>query len=604
MCGIVGAVAKRPVCPILLEGLKQLEYRGYDSAGVAIIDNDRLVIHKSQGKVVNLCDAIQTNPPQGNIGIAHTRWATHGDPCQRNAHPHQSHDHVAIVHNGIIENYQALKTQLQQAGYLFDSDTDSEVIAHLLHQIAQTTDNTISQLHQLSEQLQGAFALGILFTEQPNSLFAIRKGSPLIIGSGIDENFIASDPTALLPVTPNHIILEEGDIAHITTSDILIYDQQNVTVDRKVFKSNEQASSVNKGHYRHFMLKEIYEQAETTTATLSKHLEDEQSLLRAFGPLASPTLSNTQRIHLVACGTSYHAALTAAHWIESIAHIPCRVDIASEYRYNPIIVEPGTLFVAFSQSGETADTLAALSQAKQHDYLATLAICNKTTSSLVRETDLHFLTQSGTEIGVAATKTFTTQLIAGKLLAFALASHQSAPLKQFTMLNELPAMINTLLELDPVIIGVAKKLAETSNALFIGRGALYPIAMEGSLKLKEISYIHAEAYAAGELKHGALALIDEQMPVIVCAPSNVLFDKLSANIEEVRARGGHVIVLTDAVDHFKPSGITTIAMPTLEPLLQPLLYTIPLQLLAYHVAVLKGTDVDQPRNLAKSVTVE
>ncbi len=605
MCGIVGAIANRPVTPILLEGLKRLEYRGYDSAGISVLNPDLKSI-RTAGKVDQLAQQLDNTPLIGSIGIAHTRWATHGEPCERNAHPHHSNNTVAIVHNGIIENYNTLKQELIDQGYTFSSDTDSETIAHLLHQLLQSTPDPLQAIQLLREKLQGAYALGILLKDRPNTIFALRQGSPLVIGIGIEEHFIASDSVALLPVTQRHLFLEEGDIAQLTTNELLIIDKTGDTVERPIIECETEAQATSKGHYRHFMQKEMYQQPQTVRDTFANHMHNGRVQDSAFGSNAHAIFQNVQRVRLLACGTSYHAALVASYWIESYANLPCTVDIASEYRYRDTVVEPKTLFVALSQSGETADTLAALSLAQQQSYLATLSICNVSTSTLVRETDIHFITQAGTEIGVAATKTFTAQLSALLLLTAALAEHHQSNTTVFTQISidNIIQAIETTLQLDTSIATLAHHFVEKTSALYIARGSLYPIAMEGALKLKEISYCHAEAYAAGELKHGTLALVDNHMPIIILAPNNALFGKICSNVEEIQARGGEVYVLSDNTDFWSQHNVTLIPIPTIDRLLEPLIYTIPLQLMAYHIAVAKGTDVDQPRNLAKSVTVE
>ncbi|MBV53922.1 MAG: glutamine--fructose-6-phosphate transaminase (isomerizing) [Coxiellaceae bacterium] len=605
MCGIVGAIANRPVTPILVEGLKRLEYRGYDSAGVSVL-NANLESVRTKGKVDQLAQQLNDTPLVGSIGIAHTRWATHGAPCEKNAHPHHSHDTVAIVHNGIIENYTSLKQELINKGYIFNSDTDSETIAHLLHHLLKTTTEPREAIKSLRDQLQGAYAIGIILKDYPDTIFAVRQGSPLVIGIGVEEHFIASDSVALLPVTQRHIFLEEGDIAQLTTTQLTIIDKSNNLVDRPVVECDSETQTTSKGHYRHFMQKEMYQQPQTIKKTFAEHINHGRVQPSAFGEKAGHIFQQTQRVRLLACGTSYHAALVASYWIESYANLPCTVDIASEYRYKDTVVEPNTLFVALSQSGETADTLAALSLAQQQSYLATLCICNVSTSTLVRETDIHFITQAGTEIGVAATKTFTAQLTALMLLCSALAEHHKSSSKLLADLdiNTVIETIETTLQLDTVIAALAHRFIDKHSALYIARGSLYPIAMEGALKLKEISYCHAEAYAAGELKHGTLALVDNHMPIVVLAPHNRLFKKMCSNVEEIQARGGKVYVVSDDVAFWSQQDVTLIPMPTVNALLEPLVYTIPLQLMAYHIAVAKGTDVDQPRNLAKSVTVE
>ncbi len=605
MCGIVGAIANRPVTPILLEGLKRLEYRGYDSAGISVL-NPTLQSLRTQGKVDQLARQLNNTPLTGSLGIAHTRWVTHGEPCERNAHPHHSHDSVAIVHNGIIENYTELKQALVEKGYTFTSDTDSETIAHLLHSLLKTTSDPLQAIQNLRDQLQGAYALGIILKDHPETIFAVRQGSPLVVGVGIEEHFIASDSIALLPVTQRHIFLEEGDIAQLTTTQLTIIDDTGSLTERPIIECDMQAQATSKGHYRHFMQKEMYQQPQTVRDTLAQHWTEGRVQTTAFGPEANDLFKRTQRIRLLACGTSYHAALVASYWIESYANLPCTVDIASEYRYRNTVVEPNTLFIALSQSGETADTLAALSLAQQQSYLATLGICNAATSTLVRETDMHFITQAGTEIGVAATKTFTAQLTALLLLTAALAEHHDGNTAVLARLSidSLIQAIETTLQLDTSIATLAHHFVEKTSALYIARGSLYPIAMEGALKLKEISYCHADAYPAGELKHGTLALVDNHMPIVILAPHNALFKKMCSNVEEIQARGGEVYVISDDTEFWSQHNVTLIPMPAIDRLLEPLIYTIPLQLMAYHIAVAKGTDVDQPRNLAKSVTVE
>lgn len=609
MCGIVGAIAERNVWPILLEGLKRLEYRGYDSAGMAVSHNNTIERVRVLGKVDKLNTALQTQPLQGHLGIAHTRWATHGEPKENNAHPHFSAPQVAVVHNGIIENYERLRDDLLALGYTFDSDTDTEVICHLLDYHYKHCGDHHESIRQTLHALQGAYALGILFVDAPDTLFAARHGSPLVIGVGLGEHFIASDQLALLPVTQRFLLLEDGEIATLTRTTVDIENAEAKRINRDIHIATVSLDTTSKGQYRHYMQKEIAEQPQALAATLQGHLHSHNVPYHTFGHRAAAVLPTIKRVQIVACGTSYHAGLVAKTWLETIAGIPCQVDIASEFRYRAVIVEPDTLCVALSQSGETADTLGAVKKAKHAGYSATLAICNVAHSSLMRETDLNFLMQAGAEIGVAATKTFTAQLTALLLLTLCLNAgrEHDAAIRQEVIddLKQLPTYIEALLALDGAIETLAEAFKDKTHALFLGRGKFFPIALEGALKLKEISYIHAEAYPAGELKHGPLALVDDQMPVIVLAPNNQLIDKLSSNIKEVEARGGHVFVITDETLHWTPTNTRHIVkLPQIPDMIAPIAYTIPLQLLAYHVAVLKGTDVDQPRNLAKSVTVE
>jgi glutamine---fructose-6-phosphate transaminase (isomerizing) len=607
MCGIVGGIAQREIAPILLEGLRRLEYRGYDSAGmVTMNDQGQLLLSRSLGKVENLAQQLQQNPLTGGIGLAHTRWATHGAPSERNAHPHISNGSVAVVHNGIVENFASLRQELSKKGYVFESDTDTEVIAHLFHSLFKQYGDLRYAALAIADRLQGAFALGIVHTAEPTRLLALRHGSPLVIGLGIDEIFMASDYLALLPVTQRFIHLEDGDIADLSRDHWAIYDAIGERVERPI-KSYQQRDIAGRGSYRHFMLKEIFEQPQALNETLNGRIDQHDVLPAAFGDNAVAIFSRLKRIHIVACGTSYHAAMVGRYWLEGLAQIPCQVEIASEFRYRKPVVEEGTLFLTLSQSGETADTLAALREAKQLGYLATLGICNVPESTLVREVDLSFITHAGPEMGVASTKAFTTQLLA--LLLFTAnvkkvkqQTSQSAIVKAMSGLSQAIAQV---LALDDTIKHLAEQFVDKQHALFLGRGEHYPIALEGALKLKELSYIHAEAYPAGELKHGPLALVDKEMPVIAVAPNNHLLEKLTSNLQEVHARGGQLYVFTEQADNLpKDASVHCINMPVTDPLLSPLVYTIPLQLLAYHVAVLKGTDVDQPRNLAKSVTVE
>jgi glucosamine--fructose-6-phosphate aminotransferase (isomerizing) len=611
MCGIVGAVAGRDIVPVLIEGLRRLEYRGYDSAGVAVVGNQgRVGRLRTLGKVKVLQEALDETPLAGATGIAHTRWATHGVPSERNAHPHISRDGLAIVHNGIIENHEELREELQDAGYVFASETDTEVIAHRIHFHLQTLGDLFKAVRATVAELEGAYALAVLSEKHPDRLILARMGCPVVIGLGEHENFVASDIAALLPVTRRFQFLEEGDIAEVRREGVKILDAEGNGADREVRISEQSAEAAEKGQYPHFMLKEIHEQPRAVANTLSERVANGRLLEAAFGHKATAIFPQVEYVHIVACGTSYHSGVAVQYFIEQIARIPCRVEIASEYRYRNAVVPDNALFVSVSQSGETADTLAALRLAKQGSYLATLAICNVPESSLVRESDLVMLTRAGPEIGVASTKAFTTQIAALALLVIALAkTHGSDGERErglVTRLVELPGMIEKTLALDPQIRELAKRFVDKHHALFLGRGALFPVALEGALKLKEISYIHAEGYAAGELKHGPLALVDADMPIIAVAPNNDLLEKLKSNLMEVRARGGELYVFADPESGIQESdGVHVLHMPRHVSYFQsPIVYTVPLQLLAYHVAILRGTDVDQPRNLAKSVTVE
>lgn len=610
MCGIVGAVAERNITAILLEGLKRLEYRGYDSAGVAVFSNaGKLERVRRPGKVSELEQALAGEPLAGRLGIAHTRWATHGAPCERNAHPHFSGD-LAVVHNGIIENHEALREQLKALGYVFTSDTDTEVIAHLLeHKLKGLGDLTVA-LKATVKELHGAYGLAVISGKQPDRLVAARSGSPLVIGLGMGENFLASDQLALRQVTDRFMYLEEGDIAEIRRDSVQIWDVDGQSVEREAVQYRDGAEAAEKGAFRHFMLKEIHEQPSVVQRTLEGRLSQNQVLVQAFGPQAAELFAKVRNVQIVACGTSYHAGMVARYWLEELAGIPCQVEVASEFRYRKVVVQPDTLFVTISQSGETADTLAALRNAKELGFLASLAICNVGISSLVRESDLTLLTQAGREIGVASTKAFTTQLVGLLLLTLSLGQVRGTLAKGVEAelveeLRRLPTRLGEALAMDSIIEKTAELFAEKKHTLFLGRGAQFPVAMEGALKLKEISYIHAEAYPAGELKHGPLALVDNDMPVVTVAPNNELLEKLKSNLQEVRARGGELIVFADEqAGMTNGEGTHVINMPHIHDTLSPILYTIPLQLLSYYVAVLKGTDVDQPRNLAKSVTVE
>jgi glutamine---fructose-6-phosphate transaminase (isomerizing) len=611
MCGIVGAIAERNVVPILMEGLRRLEYRGYDSAGIAVLNGTaRLKRLRTVGKVKVLQDAIDADPTHGPVGIAHTRWATHGVPSERNAHPHVSKDGLAIVHNGIIENHEELREDLKKHGYAFTSETDTEVIAHRVHHHMQQQKDLFKAVRATVAELEGAYALAVVSESEPERIILAREGCPVVVGLGVDENFVASDVAALLPVTRRFMFLEEGDVADIRRTSVKVLDKSGASVDRPVRESELSADAAEKGQYRHFMLKEIHEQPRAVADTLAERVANGRLLEAAFGPAATEIFKRTEHVHIIACGTSYHSGVVARYFIEQICKIPCTVEIASEYRYRNPVVPRNSLFVTISQSGETADTLAALRLARQAGYLSSLAICNVPESSLVRESELVMLTRAGPEIGVASTKAFTTQLTALSMLVIALAKQRSADAERernlVQRLIEIPSIIEKTLTLDPVIYNLAKRFADKHHALFLGRGALSAIAMEGALKLKEISYIHAEAYAAGELKHGPLALVDADMPVITVAPNNDLLEKLKSNLMEVRARGGELIVFADPESGIAASdGVTVINMPKHVSYFQaPAVYTVPLQLLAYHVAILKGTDVDQPRNLAKSVTVE
>jgi glucosamine--fructose-6-phosphate aminotransferase (isomerizing) len=609
MCGIVAGIAQRNVVPILIEGLKRLEYRGYDSAGLAVINQGDIFRKRELGKVKGLEVLIDADPIHGNIGIAHTRWATHGKPSTANAHPHISRDQVAVVHNGIIENHDLLRTALQQNGYVFTSETDTEVIVHRIAEELKVTGNLIDAVKNTVATLQGAYALGVMYSEQADQLVACRKGSPLVIGIGIGEYFIASDVAALLPVTQRFIFLEDGDIAELTINGVAIQDENGRKVVRPVIESQLKADSVDKGKYRHFMLKEIYEQAWAVSETLEGRFIDNRLQDSAFGHNAAQVFDQIKSVLILACGTSYHSGLVARYWFEKHARVPCSIEVASEFRYRNPVVSPDTLVVTISQSGETADTLAALQEAKKLGVKHSLVICNVPESSLVRESDLVMMTRAGPEIGVASTKAFTTQLVALLMLVVAIGRRFSLSQEMqdriVSELFSLPGNIEKVLKLDETIEVLSQRFADKHNALFLGRGTHYPIAMEGSLKLKEISYIHAEAYPAGELKHGPLALIDAEMPVVTVAPNNNLLEKLKSNIQEVSARGGQLIVFMDeTLADSSDENVQIIKMPSVDNMISPIIYTIPLQLLSYHVAVLKGTDVDQPRNLAKSVTVE
>ncbi len=607
MCGIVGAVAQRNVAAILLEGLSRLEYRGYDSAGISCMDAEHgLRRTRAMGKLVNLRQRLEQQPCDGFAGIGHTRWATHGVPAEHNAHPHQC-ESFALVHNGIIENHDILRAT-QQSRHDFESQTDSEVIAHLLHDESAAGGDLLAIVRRSIAQLSGSYALAVMRAEEPDAMVVARQGSPLVIGVGIHEYFIASDILALLPVTNRFIYLEEGDVAHISCDCLRIWNSDGEAVERTVNESMVNPESVGKGDYRHFMLKEIYEQPKVLADTCEGRLINHRVMDEILGPQAKDMLDGVKQIHIAACGTSYHAGLTARYWFEELAGIPCRVEIASELRYRHPVIPAGTLLIVISQSGATADTLAVLRNAKEMGYFSTLAVCNVPESSMVRDADCVLMTRAGPEVGVASTKAFTTQLVALMLLVivvgrrFSMSTEREASLVE--QLRNLPANIEKALQHDGVIEQLANDFVDKNNALFLGRGTGYPVAMEGALKLKEISYIHAEAYAAGELKHGPLALVDESMPIVAVMPNDALLEKLKSNLAEVKARGGRLYVFSDHRNMEEDEQLRLIDIDVHAGELAPIVFTIPLQLLSYHVAVLRGTDVDQPRNLAKSVTVE
>ncbi len=610
MCGIVGAIAQRNVSPILLEGLRRLEYRGYDSAGIAILNEGQSLERvRTQGKVAELAGALEKNDLNGDSGIAHTRWATHGKPSEKNAHPHICRNKVAVVHNGIIENHEQLRASQKALDFSFTSDTDTEVIVHQVYHYLDQDNDLFTAVQKACADMEGAFALGVISTSEPGHLIAARRGSPLVIGVGIGEYFIASDVAALLPVTQRFIFLQDGDIADIRHDSLVIYDASGNVAERPERQSELSADSVERGEYRHYMLKEIYEQPRAIADTLEGRISRGRVMEEAFGAGATEIFDKVKGVHIIACGTSYHAGLVGRHWLESIAGIPCSVEVASEFRYRKPVVRNSSLIVTLSQSGETADTLAGLQEAKRLGFGQSLSICNVPESSLVRESDLVLMTRAGPEIGVASTKAFTTQLVALMLLVIVLGRrfNMTPELEEelVRQLKHLPREIEDVLKLDTQIEQLAERFADKHNALFLGRGAQYPVAMEGALKLKEISYIHAEAYPAGELKHGPLALVDADMPIVTVAPNNELLEKLKSNLQEVEARGGEMLVFADVnagLSSTDNSYVLPVA-PT-DDCVAPIVFTVPLQLLAYHVAVLKGTDVDQPRNLAKSVTVE
>ena len=610
MCGIVGAVAVRDVPPILLEGLKRLEYRGYDSAGLTVIGSDGAISRRRKvGKVQELVNSLDETPVSGHIGIAHTRWATHGVPAENNAHPHMSGDRVAVVHNGIIENFEDLREELAGHGYEFVSETDSETVAHLVDFYLKSEGDLLAAVKKTISRLDGAYAIGVMQKDDPERLIAARAGSPLVVGKGIGENFIASDVLALKPVTDRFIFLEEGDLVEIRRDSVSIWNMDDESVIRSDVQIELGHDDTSKGNYRHHMQKEIFEQPRTLHDTLEGRLGRSSVMEQAFGVKAKGIFDQVEAVTLVACGTSYYAASIARYWIEDMVGIPCQVEVASEFRYRKLAVVDNSLFVTISQSGETADTLAALRIAKDSGYFATLTICNVPTSSLVRESDLALMIQAGTEVGVASTKAFTAQVADLLLLTLLLGRRhgmsQELEAEIVSQMHKVDDLVEEALQLDAPIAAISEQFIDLHHALFLGRGTMFPVAMEGALKLKEISYIHAEGYPSGELKHGPLALVDDNMPVIAVAPNDELLEKLQSNLQEVRARGGKLYVFAAEDSGFKDEpGVTVISLPSVHPVLAPIVYVVPLQLLAYHVAVLKGTDVDQPRNLAKSVTVE
>jgi glucosamine--fructose-6-phosphate aminotransferase (isomerizing) len=610
MCGILGAVTQRDVEAILLEGLKRLEYRGYDSSGMAVVNHDDVIQRKRQvGKIAELENILRTEPLSGLIGIAHTRWATHGFPSEKNAHPHICYGRVAVVHNGIIENYEDLKQKQIESGYCFTSATDTEVIVHQIHFYLDQGHDLLQAVGMAVGDLKGSYALGVICSDEPTRLITTRRGSPLVLGLGSDGNYIASDIQALLPLTQHFVFLEDSDIADVRRDEVHFYDRHLKPVERQIKLTRLTASAADRGRYRHYMLKEIYEQPEAIAKTLEGRISNGKVMDEILGPDAGEILDATKAVQIVACGTSYHAALIAKYWIEGIAGVPCQVEVASEFRYRKHVTTPDTLFVTISQSGETADTMAALMLAKGEGYLGSLAICNVPESSLARESDLILMTHAGPEIGVASTKAFTTQLVALLLLVVVLGRrHRLDSVEEKRLVKELlalPELIEKALALDAEVEKLSKHFADKKHALFLGRGSHFPVAMEGALKLKEISYIHAESYPAGELKHGPLALVDSEMPVVAVAPKNGLVEKLRSNLEEVRARGGKLYVIANSDSEFiGDPGVVVLEVAFVDDTIAPIMFTVPLQLLAYHTAVLKGTDVDKPRNLAKSVTVE
>lgn len=609
MCGLVGAISKRNIVPLLVEGLRRLEYRGYDSAGLAAINRRGLQSVRAVGPVDILAERLVDTQLAGSIGIGHTRWATHGGPNEANAHPHLSGKEIAIVHNGIIENYEALKAELAQAGYSFESETDTEVLAHLVHFYMQAHGTPKEAVLRATRRVKGSYAIAVISSRYPDRIIAARRDSPLLIGVAEDEKYIASDAVALIPVTNYFMALEEGDVAEVSADSVSVIDKNGQVTVRELKKIRQRYSEADKGAYRHYMLKEIFEQHIAIENTLQPVLDGDRIDETAVVGSSINFLQEVEHIHIVACGTSYHSGLVASYTIEALCGISCRVERASEYRYRRVVVNHGTLFITLSQSGETADTLAALRYAKRLDYLSTIAICNVPDSSLVRESDIAFMTYAGPEIGVASTKAFTTQLVNLYVLAILLARSNGLARKReaslVKLLNKTPERVEAVYSLNERLQELAGRYLDREHALFLGRGQMYPIAMEGALKLKEITYINADAHAAGELKHGPLALVDESMPVIALAPYNVLLSKLKSNLAEVRCRGGSIVIFCDKGSEFiENENETVIEIPKTEGLIAPIIYSIPLQLLAYHVAVQRGNDVDKPRNLAKSVTVE
>ena len=611
MCGIVGVASETQIAEKLIDGLLKQEYRGYDSSGLAVFgkDSNQVQVVKRAGRVMELKNAIKEIPMNGDTGIAHTRWATHGIPTEINAHPHHSRDQVYVVHNGIIENHKELRTTLKALGYDFESETDTEVIAHLIHAKLENSESSLVDAVKLAvKDLEGAYALGAIYIKEPRVVVAARRGSPLVLGIGNNENLIASDQLAISDYAEEFIFLEEGDLAEITAESTQLWDEKGKEVNRPVVIEKSLGEAIDKGGHRHFMLKEVYEQPDKIKGLLEGQLTESGVQQEIFGPQAPEIFKKVEAVQIVACGTSYHAGLVARHWIEGLAGLPCSVEVASEFRYRNKVVAPNTLFVSISQSGETADTLACLRFSQDAGYLSRLGICNVPTSSLSRESDLVFLTKAGPEIGVASTKAFTTQLVGLLMLTLVLGRNKGLSKHAESSINEslraLPESLDAVMKLEPSIVKMAEDFDQKEHALFLGRGIHYPIAMEGALKLKEISYIHAEAYPAGELKHGPLALIDSEMPVIAVAPNDDLLEKLKSNLQEVKARGGELYVFGHSHESHEDTVTQFIELPEIPELIAPIIYTIPLQLLSYHVAILKGTDIDQPRNLAKSVTVE
>ena len=610
MCGIVGAIADRDVVPVLIEGLKRLEYRGYDSAGIAVLDGEGVRRVRRTGRVSEMEAAAHAEGVHARLGIGHTRWATHGGVTEANAHPHVSFNELAVVHNGIIENHDAMRTRLRDAGYTFESETDTEVIAHLIHHHQKGGADLLAAVQAATRELTGAYAIAVVSTRDPGRMIAARMGCPLLVGLGDGENFIASDVSAIVQATRRVIFLEEGDTAEVTREAVRVFDETGAAIAREVHVSDVSLASLELGPYRHFMQKEIHEQPRAVADTIEAVIDNNGFSAELFGDHAADVLAGVEGVQILACGTSYYAGLTARYWMESIAGLPCSVEIASEYRYRRAVANPKHLVVTISQSGETLDTMEALKYAKSLGHEKTLSICNVPESAIPRASRLVYYTRAGAEIGVASTKAFTTQLVALFTLTATLAKlhgrlDDTQEAGYLDALRHLPGSVQHALNLEPQISAWAEKFAPKDHALFLGRGVHYPIALEGALKLKEISYIHAEAYPAGELKHGPLALVDAEMPVVVIAPNDGLLEKVKSNMQEVRARGGELFVFTDEDSEFGPSeGVHVIRAPRHVGVLSPIMHTIPVQLLAYHVALARGTDVDKPRNLAKSVTVE